>query len=150
MTTAFLDTGYIIALEATDDQHHQEATEHWQSLSSSLPSLVTTSFVLAEIVTFFNSKNRHAKAVELGNRLMFSPAVKFVNVDEALFHEGWQYFERHTDKAYSLTDCISFVLMDRLGIKTAFAFDQHFTQAGFQKLARSAHEKIPPHEERTL
>jgi predicted nucleic acid-binding protein len=136
MTEAFLDTGYIIALEAADDQRHQDAVKHWQSLTSSfsLPRLVTTSFVLDEAVTFLNSRNQHAKAVEVGNRLMGSPSVQFVHVDEALFYEGWRYFEQHADKAYSLTDCISFVLMERLGIQTALAFDKHFTQAGFQKL----------------
>ena len=134
MSEAFLDTGYIIALEAADDQRHQDATRHWQSLSSSLPRLVTTSFVFDEVVTFLNSRNQHAKAVEVGNRLMGSPSVQLVHVDEALFYEGWRYFERHTDKAYSLTDCISFVLMERLEIRTALAFDKNFAQAGFQKL----------------
>lgn len=134
MTEAFLDTGYIIALEAADDQRHPDAVKHWQSLSSSLPRLVTTSFVLDEVTTFLNSRNQHAKAVEVGNRLMGSPSVQFVHVDEALFYEGWRYFEQHTDKAYSLTDCISFVLMDRLGLRTALAFDKHFAQAGFQIL----------------
>jgi predicted nucleic acid-binding protein len=54
--------------------------------------------------------------------------------DEKLFNEGWEYFRRHKDKDYSLTDCISFVVMKTLGMETAFAFDRHFVQAGFQKL----------------
>ncbi|MDZ7288617.1 MAG: type II toxin-antitoxin system VapC family toxin [candidate division KSB1 bacterium] len=134
MTFAFLDTGYIIALEAADDQHHQDALKYWQSLFSSLTRLVTTSYVLDEVVTFFNGRNQHAKAIEVGNRVMGSPSVQFVHVDEALFHEGWRYFEQHEDKTYSLTDRISFVLMDRLGIRNALAFDRHFFLAGFQKL----------------
>lgn len=136
MTEAFLDTGYIIALEVADDQRHQEAVKHWQGLTSSfsLPRLVTTSFVLDEVVTFLNSRNQHAKAIEVGNRLMVSPTVQFVHVDEALFYEGWRYFEQNTDKAYSLTDCISFVLMKQHGLQAALAFDKHFSQAGFQKL----------------
>lgn len=136
MTGAFLDTGYIIALEAADDQRHQDAVKYWQSLTSSfpLPRLVTTSFVLDEVATFLNSRNQHAKAVEVGNRLMGSPSVQFVHVDEALFYEGWRHFEQHTDKAYSLTDCISFVLMERLELRTALTFDKHFAQAGFQNL----------------
>ena len=88
MTSVFLDTSYVIALEAADDQHYEEASRHWQGLTASLPSLVTTSYVLDEVVTFFNSRNRHAKAVEVGSRLLSSPSVKFVHVDEALFYEG--------------------------------------------------------------
>jgi predicted nucleic acid-binding protein len=48
--------------------------------------------------------------------------------------EGWQYFQQHQDKDYSLTDCISFLVMTRFKIETAFAFDQHFVQAGFKKV----------------
>jgi predicted nucleic acid-binding protein len=40
---------------------------------------------------------------------------------------------KYQDKRYSLTDCISFVVMQQRGIQTALAFDQHFTQAGFQR-----------------
>ena len=134
MTSVFLDTAYLIALEAADDQHHEAAFRHWRNLTMSLPPLVTTSYVLAEVVTFFNSRNRHAKAVEVGSRLMRSPSVELVHVDEAMFHEAWRYFTQHSDKSYSLTDCISFVVMERLGIRTALTFDRHFVQAGFEKL----------------
>ncbi len=133
MTSVFLDTGYLIAVETEDDQHHEAASRHWRHLTISLPRLVMTSYVLAEVVTFFNARNRHAKGVEIGSRLMRSPAVQLVHVDETLFQEAWRYFTRHTDKSYSLTDCISFVLMERLGIRTALAFDGHFVQAGFEK-----------------
>jgi predicted nucleic acid-binding protein len=40
-------------------------------------------------------------------------------------------FERHHDKQYSLTDCLSFVVMRQLNIDVAYTFDHHFTQAGF-------------------
>jgi predicted nucleic acid-binding protein len=59
--------------------------------------------------------------------------VQFIHVDTALFYEGWAYFQRPQDKEYSLTDCISFLVMQKLGIRRAFAFDQHFVQAGFTK-----------------
>ena len=134
MKTVFLDTGYIIALEAADDQHHNAALRHWKTLSIPAFRFVMTSYIFDEVVTFFNSQHQHAKAVEIGNRLMASPSVQLVHVDEPLFDDGWQYFVRHSDKTYSLTDCISFVLMGKYKIKTAFAFDKHFVQAGFEKI----------------
>jgi len=133
MRSAFLDTSYVVAIEIEDDQDHANAIGHWNQLRAGNPTrLVTTSFVLDEIVTFLNSRGRHNKAVEIGNYLLRSQTVQFIDVDRLLFDEGWAYFQRHDDKNYSLTDCISFVLMKRLKITTAFTFDHHFRQAGFQ------------------
>jgi predicted nucleic acid-binding protein len=39
------------------------------------------------------------------------------------------YFRYH-DKAWSFTGCVSRVVMERLGIVSAFSFDQHFHQFG--------------------
>jgi predicted nucleic acid-binding protein len=137
MKKLFLDTGYLIALEAADDQYHKVALAHWQSITKSLPLLVTTSYVFNEVVTFFNSRSRHTKSVEIGSLLLESPSVKLVHVEQPLFHEGWHYLIRHSDKSYSFTDCVSFVVMRRLRIRTALTFDKHFSQAGFEKQPES-------------
>lgn len=134
MKILFLDAGYVIALEASDDQNHKAASQHWRKLLKSPPLLLTTSYVFDEVVTFFNSRGRHEKAVEVGSNLIQTDSIELIHVDEALFYEGWEYFQKHKDKTYSLTDCISFVVMKQRGIKTALTFDRHFTQAGFEKL----------------
>ena len=84
------------------------------------------------MVTFLNNRGHHAKAVEVGNNLLQSRFVKMVYVDDALFHEGWAYFQQHRDKVYSLADCISFIVMKKFSVDTAFTFDKHFVQAGFK------------------
>jgi predicted nucleic acid-binding protein len=38
----------------------------------------------------------------------------------------------YDDKSYSLTDAISFTVMQRLGVNRAFTFDRHFEQHGFE------------------
>jgi hypothetical protein len=43
---------------------------------------------------------------------------------------GWEVYRRFADKQWSFTDCVSKVVMDRRGIRTAFAFDGHFRQFG--------------------
>jgi len=134
MSPVFLDTGYLIALEASDDQHHREATRHWQNTGPTLTSIVTTTYVFDEVVTFFNSRGRHRKAVDIGNRLRESPVVEIVPETEALFEAGWTRFQNRPDKRYSLTDSLSFIVMERRGIETALAFDRHFEQAGYQRL----------------
>lgn len=134
MKPLFLDAGYVIALEASDDQNHAAADLHWRTLVNSLPPLITTTYVFDDVVTFFKSRRRHAKAVEVGNNLLQSVEIELIHVDEALFHEAWQYLQKHRDKTYSLTDCIPFVVMAQRGTRTALAFDGHFRQAGFDKL----------------
>jgi predicted nucleic acid-binding protein len=132
MRTALLDTSYLVALEASDDQFHLAAVAHWNATFSREPiQLVVTSYIFSEVVTLLNSRGQHQKAVDWGNRLLESHFAKIIHVEEALLLAGWAYFQRHQDKTYSLTDCISFVVMQQLGIRTAFTFDNHFRQAGF-------------------
>jgi predicted nucleic acid-binding protein len=101
---------------------------------SGISSIVTTIYVFDEGVTFFNSRGHHSKAVEIGMRLLRSPRVEAVHVTEELFGAGWRRFQNRPDKRYSLTDCISFIVMERRGLEAALAFDQHFEQAGYQTL----------------
>ena len=133
MNKTFLDTGYLLALELARDQNHESAKQHWDSLARPFPPFITTSYVFDEVVTYFNSRGHHAKAVQLGNNLLLSSSIELIHVDEALFYAGWELFQQHQDKDYSLTDCISFIVMKRWGVDLAFSFDGHFTQAGFAR-----------------
>src|SRR5437667_256283 len=137
MISHFVDTSYLIALENGDDQYHEVASEHWSALAkSSSPSLVTSSYVFVEVVPLLNNHRLHKKAVEVGKNLLTSRVFDVVHVHEDLFYEAWAHFQKHKDKTYSLTDCVSFVLMKRLGIAEALTFDKHFVQAGFTKLPK--------------
>ena len=88
-------------------------------------------------MTFFVSRGRHYKAVEIGDWLLASPTVRLVHVDAELFRAAFEYLKLRSDKLFSLTDCASFVLMERLGIREALAFDTHFEQAGFVRMPGS-------------
>lgn len=130
----FLDTSYIIALEIANEDSHEQVLQNWLTLTFSKPFLVTTTYVFDETVTFFNSRNLHSKAVEIGKQLLESPDIKLIEIDRDLFNRGWQYFQKYQDKSYSLTDCLSFIVMEKRRIFTALTLDNHFLQAGFQKL----------------
>lgn len=129
----FLDTGFLIALNAADDQYHKRAVEHWRLIGRTR-LLVTTTYIVDEVVTFFNSRGRHQRAVELGTLLITSGWVELLHVDEDLFRAGWEYLVKHADKRFSLTDCISFVVMNQMGLQDALTFDAHFEQAGFRRV----------------
>ena len=53
MQSVFADTGYLLALELSNDQNHQAALSHWNLIKTDLPRLVTTTYIFDEVVTFF-------------------------------------------------------------------------------------------------
>ena len=61
--------------------------------------LTTTSYVLDEVVTFFNVRGRHAKAVEVGERLLGSPSVEMVHVGEDLLRRASDCYETDRTRA---------------------------------------------------
>jgi predicted nucleic acid-binding protein len=128
----FLDTGYLLALELRKDENHPAALSHWRSArQGGLPRLVTTTWVFDEVLTYLNSRGLHASAVKVGRRLLESPSVELTQVGKGLFRGAFGLFGWRPDKRYSLTDCVSFVVMRERGLDTAFAFDRHFEQEGF-------------------
>ena len=137
MSAVFLDSVYLIALEFAHDQHHAAALAHWTKFAASNRSVVTTSFILDEVVTHLNARGHHGRAVKIGQQLLASPRGEFVDIDRALLDAGWSYFVRHDDKRFSLTDCVSFVVMEQRGLRQALTFDRHFVQAGYECLPTS-------------
>ncbi|MDK2927965.1 MAG: uncharacterized protein PWR31_1656 [Bacillota bacterium] len=60
--------------------------------------------------------------------------LKVIHVSKKLLNEGWQLYVERVDKEWSLTDCISFVVMRVKGCQSVLTADHHFRQAGFQPL----------------
>jgi predicted nucleic acid-binding protein len=78
-------------------------------------------------------KNRPA-FIKLLSLLQTDPEVTIVPADSALFNEGVDLYARRNDKGWSLTDCISFVVMKREGLEGALTGDRNFDRAGFRAL----------------
>jgi predicted nucleic acid-binding protein len=126
--SVFIDTGYILALVNEQDQHHAEAVA--LSMRFDGTPVVITDAVLLEIGNALSRIDRGA-AVQIIEDLRESPAVTLVSLTPKLFESAFDLYRRHADKQWGLVDCVSFVVMRRLGLTTALAFDQHFAQAGF-------------------
>lgn len=62
--------------------------------------------------------------------LINNPQLQTEWVTDADFDQAWSVFQDFADKAWSFTDCTSRVVMQRLGVDQAFAFDNHFRQFG--------------------
>ena len=105
----------------------------WRDRSLTQP-LLTTEWVLTEVADALAAPSTRTRFAVLINRLRVRNDVRIVSVSPDHFKEACALYMRYTDKEWSLTDCISFLVMRQRGIKTALTADQHFVQAGFQIL----------------
>ena len=126
--SVFVDTGYILALVNENDEHHAEALALSERFDGQ--PVVVTDAVLLEIGNALSRMDRNA-AVQIIQDLRDSPGATVVSLNPELFESAFDLYRRHTDKQWGLVDCVSFVVMRRMGLTTALAFDQHFVQAGF-------------------
>jgi uncharacterized protein len=62
--------------------------------------------------------------------------VKIIKANDALFQAGMNLYRNRPDKGWSLTDCISFVVMREHAVQEALTGDHHFEQAGFTALLK--------------
>ncbi len=60
--------------------------------------------------------------------------VMLIPASSEWLRRGRELFEARPDKAWSLTDCTSFVIMEEHGLTEALTTDHHFAQAGFRVL----------------
>lgn len=130
----FLDAAFAIALSAPTDQYHARAVELADTLEHSSGRLVTTEAVLLEIGNALSKQRYRQAAVKMLRSLIADPKVEVVAIANSLVLRGVDFFSRHSDKEWGLTDCISFVVMRERGIRAALTSDEHFTQAGFDVL----------------
>jgi predicted nucleic acid-binding protein len=131
----FVDTSAWYALKATDDRYHDEAILFYDELRSGRHgSLVVTDYVLDETATLLMDTKGGGLAAGFLDEALASKSVRLVWISPDLFREAIKIFRNGSDRRWSFTDCTSFQLMHRLKITDAFALDQHFSEAGFNRL----------------
>ncbi|MHB1868473.1 MAG: type II toxin-antitoxin system VapC family toxin [Nitrososphaerales archaeon] len=130
----FVDSSALKANYDAGDDYHEQAAELMGKIATretDVSSFITTDYVLDEAVTLTRFAHSHRRAVELADATLGSKFMRVVYTDEGLFSDGMRIFKQHSDKEWSLTDCVSFAAMKKFGIRTAFTFDAHFRQFGF-------------------
>ena len=133
MSTVFADTYYYLALLSADDAAHPRAVE----LSGRLRSrIVTTDWVLMEIADALCQPRQRPLFPALLDQLRGDPDVVIVEANRDLFDRGVALYGSRADKSWSLTDCISFVVMQDRSLTDALTADHHFQQAGFVTLLK--------------
>ena len=129
MTNIFIDSSAYKALFDKQDDFYLKATTFMTSLPHEDTKLFTSNFILDETYTLIRSHFGKAKAISFRQYI-----VPVSLTDEA---EAWNYFEKLPGRGVSFTDCTSFAVMKRLGIKQAFTFDEDFERAGFEVVPSS-------------
>jgi uncharacterized protein len=128
-----VDTGYFLALCQPRDALHQRARAWAAAIAE---PLLVTEYVPWETVNSLSQPVDRPKAHALLGVVRGAPGYEVVPAGSELFERGLQLHAQRLDKEWSLTDCISFVVMADRGIFRALSHDHHFEQAGFEALLR--------------
>ena len=129
----FLDSSAYLALLDRDDQHHDDAVQVLRWLAHEQTLQFTTNVILIEAHALVLSR----LGIQQGQaflRDMEKSATTMVRVRAADEVRAMQIIYQYDDKDFSMTDAISFAVMERLHITRAFTFDRHFAQYGFTAL----------------
>jgi predicted nucleic acid-binding protein len=133
MNEVFGDTSFFVALISLRDAHHDSADRLAKAYRG---RIVTTQWVLVEIANFFAASTWRSTATQFLSSLLGDEDITIVPATPQSFHDGWDLYQRRTDKRWSLTDCISLNVMRERGLSEALSTDHHFEQAGFQILLK--------------
>ncbi len=131
MVKLFVDSSAWISLFDRSEKHHLLATSQFSQLVGSPLTLITSDYVFDEAITFLQRRTNHHIAAKCGNWILNTSYVEMLRVNEAVWQAAWEMFQQYSDKGWAFTDCTSFVLMQQHALYHTFAFDHHFTQAGF-------------------
>jgi uncharacterized protein len=132
MKPVFADTFYYLAVVNPADIGHAKAVAFAKSATA---PMVTTDWVITELADGLCAvTNRPVFARLLA--IIRGGSTTVLPFDAGLMDRGLALFAERPDKDWSLTDCISFVVMQEQGITDALTGDHHFEQAGFVALLK--------------
>ena len=123
MKRIFIDSSFFIALINQKDQYHDIAL----SLSNEFNSVqkYLTEGILFELSNSLVKRFKE-ESIALIESILVSADVTLISNTSALFSEALKLYKKFPDKSWSLTDCYSFVIMNKYKIKDVLTFDKHF------------------------
>lgn len=124
----FADAFFYVAFMNRLDEHHKGVMEWAQKFDG---EIVTTQWVLTEVADAFAGSHIRRQIKAGFDLLREDSATRVIEVSPAHFARGMELYNERPDKEWSLTDCISLVVMADEGITDALTGDRHFEQAGF-------------------
>ena len=137
----FVDTGAWYAVADGSDRHHAEAKRFYLEQAPQ-GRFVTTDLVVSETWTLIVAHLGRPAALTFWNTLR-STRTAILTIDPVDLEAAWHIVHAFADQDFSFTDCVSFAVMERLGIDEAFAFDAHFLIYRFGKNRQRAFRRRP-------
>lgn len=141
LTPVFVDTsGWAEPLLQNSPATAEMLATH-RALMNRRQRLVTSKYVLTEVVALLTARRAHAgmsmtrpEILQYVEDIQTLPWVQVTHVDSAIHQEAWRVLRAAPDKAWSWVDASSFVIMRLQGITHALTSDHHFSQTGFVPL----------------
>jgi len=131
-----VDTSALYAVLDRDDQNHRAARAAWSSLLETEETLLATNYVVVETTALI----QHRLGME-GVRVLCTdilPVLDLHWITEADHLHAQNALLAADRRKLSLVDCSSFHVMRARMVRTAFAFDPHFHEQGFDVLPGAA------------
>lgn len=134
----FADTAGWANYFLRKEEFHALARSLLLEASSGQLRVVTTNYVLAELVSLLLSPLRVPRSLQIKmlQTIRSAPWLEIVHIDRSLDEKAWTLLNERVDKMWSLVDCTSFVVMRARGISEVLSSDHHFEQAGFVRLLK--------------
>jgi predicted nucleic acid-binding protein len=129
----FVDTSFYVALIDRRDDLHAAAENVLDELyDEGSVELVTSDFVLGEVLTFFAGHGQHMRKLAAGlvDRIAAQPAFVRVPASRSLWERAFAHYTSRLDKRYSFVDCTSMVICRELKISMVLSHDQDFEREG--------------------
>jgi predicted nucleic acid-binding protein len=133
MITAFLDTsGWFAALSPKEAQHVPALAAYRRWITAGA-QLLTTNLVVAEMQILVSRFRGPAEGIRFLDSLYRDPTHIVLFIDREVERAAVDHWlRRFQDQRLSLTDAVSFEVMQQHGVRKALALDAHFALAGYQ------------------
>ena len=134
-----IDTAGWASLFVRSEPYHVRAQTLFNDWRKQDVPLITTNYILAELIALFTSPLRvpRARQIQYIDTIKATVYISVIHIDVDLDAAAWALLKSRHDKNWSLVDATSFVVMSNRGINAALTTDQHFEQAGFTRLLTS-------------
>jgi uncharacterized protein len=126
MSVVFADAFYFVARLNRRDQHHERILKFSRDFRA---RILTPDWVLMEVADALAESESRSRVRDFILHLRSTNACELLDRALELYHQ-------HADKKWTLTDCVSFVVMRERNVTDALTGDKHFEQAGFIALLK--------------